>query len=263
MQTKESINARNNFKKYKVSIANKKVWYMDKAAPIPGANPKLSMGFVRKNKINIKTFNAYRIYKKYIKIRPKKTIIKIFSSAINCLLHNRKDREIFHNSRTFFALVNIDSFFHSSQRKRAFITKPGIKKISKSFLLNGKYVNKKNFIQIRSTSKRYQKSGDFCINLTTVKEQRLHILFIYTFYLYVLGCSQVVRRQVLALVFEGSNPSFPELINYITKNNKSQLIPFKWHIVKTPLLSVQVEISLIQYFVCTLTKSLLILGQKV
>ena len=38
---------------------------MDKAAPIPGGNNKLSTGFSKKNKYNKKIFCSYRDFKTY------------------------------------------------------------------------------------------------------------------------------------------------------------------------------------------------------
>ena len=53
------------FKKYKLYLA-KKNWIFEKAAPIPGGNRKLSIGFVKKHKKFYKnTFLAYKVFKTY------------------------------------------------------------------------------------------------------------------------------------------------------------------------------------------------------
>lgn len=142
----------NNFKKYKLYF-KKKVWYMDKAAPIPGGNMKLSMGFVKKHKKMVaNTLMAYKFLNRFLAIFNKKRSKKQY---------NRTNRDI-RNSVDFSALMQMDSLFHSSMRKTALILKPQDKNIACSYFLNGKYVIKKNFVLYRSI-KAIQKDGDFCI----------------------------------------------------------------------------------------------------
>lgn len=93
---------------------NRKVWYLDKRAPIPGANRKLSLRYARKNKRLKKAFSAYRMFQNYVQIRSKKRIIKFFSSAYNAVVQNKKDQMPVNNNREFSALVYFDSLYHSS-----------------------------------------------------------------------------------------------------------------------------------------------------
>lgn len=161
---------------------NKKVWYLDKAAPIPGVNPKLSVGYARKNKSPKKAFNAYRMFKNYSQIRSKKTLSRFFSTAYHAVVHSSNNQMTRMNSREFTALVYFDSLYHSSLRKRAFKVKPqghllGAKQMhysksaalvyapernQKNILLNGKYV-RKGFHLVCSSRVRFQKGGDFSI----------------------------------------------------------------------------------------------------
>ena len=153
-----------NFKKYKLYLA-KKNWIFEKAAPIPGGNRKLSIGFVKKHKKFYKnTLQAYKVFKRYQAFN-KKAMNKQY----------RKTNRV--HSKDFSAFMAMDSLFNSSMRKRAFLYKPGYpsawaqpqpgpgrspaRSIS-SYFLNGKYVRKKNFVLYRS-SKAVQKDGDFCI----------------------------------------------------------------------------------------------------
>lgn len=66
------------------------------------------------------------------------------------------------------------------------------------------------------------------LDFATVREKSKQPLFIFIFififistifhiFYMAMGCSQVVRRQVLALVFEGSSPSSPELIYLVNQ----------------------------------------------
>jgi hypothetical protein len=155
---------------------------LDKAAPIPGVNPKLSVGYARKNKRPKKAFNAYRMFKKYSQIRSKKTLSQFFSSAYHAVVHSSNNQMTRMNSREFTALVYFDSLYHSSLRKRAFKVKPqgpllGAKQMhfsksatlayahernQKNILLNGKYV-RKGFHLVCSSRVRFQKGGDFSI----------------------------------------------------------------------------------------------------
>lgn len=154
---------------------NRKVWYLDKRAPIPGANRKLSLGYVRKNKRPKKAFSAYRMFKNYVQIRSKKRITKFFSSAysaVACSATNRKNQMPVSNNREFSALIYFDSLYQSSLQKRAFKVKPGQKNMRTTFYLNGKYRNKK-FNQLRSPRVRFQKGGDFSIVLESTNILRV------------------------------------------------------------------------------------------
>ncbi len=39
------------------------------------------------------------------------------------------------------------------------------------------------------------------------------LLILYLFYIFLLGCRQAVRHQVLVLAFRGSNPCTPAIIS--------------------------------------------------
>lgn len=148
-----------NFKKYKLYF-KKKAWYADKAAPIPGGNQKLSMGFVKKHKKFYKnTLLAYKFFNSFYFIFNKKRTKKQFQKINSGYMHGHTHIQ---NSMNFSALMLMDSLFHSSMCKRALILKPQEKNITSSYFLNGKYVRKKNFVLYRSM-RAIQKDGDFCI----------------------------------------------------------------------------------------------------
>lgn len=148
----KSQNHRNSFKKQKLFF-KKKSWYMDKAAPIPGGNQKLSMGFVKKyKKFNKNTLLAYKELNKFLFVFNKKMTKKQY----------RKTNRDIRSSLDFSALMQMDSLFHGCMRKAAFQLKPQEKNMTCSYFLNGKNARKKNFVLYRST-KAIQKDGDFCI----------------------------------------------------------------------------------------------------
>ena len=149
----------NNFRKY-VLYFKKKAWYTDKAAPIPGGNPKLSTGFVRKQKFYKKIFRAYRLFKTYQTFN-KKAMNKQYRkrATVRKAVCFAKA-----NSMEFSILMHMDSLFHSSMRKSSLILNP--QRVFGSYFLNGKYATKKNFVLYRR-NKAYQKDGDFCSRLSS------------------------------------------------------------------------------------------------
>jgi predicted AlkP superfamily pyrophosphatase or phosphodiesterase len=52
------------YKEYKIYY-KQKVWYIDKAALLPGANTKFMTAFVQKNKFYKKIYSAYEVFKTY------------------------------------------------------------------------------------------------------------------------------------------------------------------------------------------------------
>ena len=131
---------------------------MDKAAPIPGGNKKLSMGFVKKHKkMAVNTLIAYKFLNRYF---------ANFNKKRNKKQYKKTNRDI-RNSADFSALMQMDSLFHSSMRKTALLLKPQDKSVSSSYFLNGKYVITKNFALYRST-RAIQKDGDFCIGQSSL-----------------------------------------------------------------------------------------------
>jgi hypothetical protein len=65
----------------------------------------------------------------------------------------------------FSVLMQVDSLFHSSMRKSRLIpnwsAQFSLKELTKYYLLNGNYVQKKNF-SLFKRNKRANKDGDFC-----------------------------------------------------------------------------------------------------
>lgn len=160
-------------------LFNKKTWYMDKAAPIPGGNNKQSTGFSKKNKYNKKIFCSYRDLKTYYNLG-QKSFVKQYRKT-NYSFHCRSaygqkkegyfwtyplSREAHHRGLEFSFLMQVDSLFHSSMRKSRLLPnwsiQSSLKEFTKYYLLNGNYVQKKNF-RLFKRNKRANKDGYFCI----------------------------------------------------------------------------------------------------
>ena len=158
--SRTSLVQSNNYRKY-VLYFKKKAWYTDKAAPIPGGNPKLSTGFARKQKFYKKIFRAYRLFKTYQTFN-KKRLNKQYRKRVRPCFNLAMP--VSANSMEFSILMHMDSLFHSSMRKSSFILNP--QRVFGSCFLNGKYATKKGFVLYRR-NKAFQKDGDFCSCLSS------------------------------------------------------------------------------------------------
>ena len=164
-------------------LFNTKTWYMDKAAPIPGGNNKLSTGFSKKNKFYKKIFCSYRDFKRYYNLGQKTFVKQYRKTNYSFHLPVRKadecgtDPSIYplcgplcggadHRGLEFSVLMQVDSLFHSSMRKSRLVpnwsAQSSLKEFTKYYLLNGNYVQKKNF-RLFKRNKRANKDGYFCI----------------------------------------------------------------------------------------------------
>jgi hypothetical protein len=69
--------------------------------------------------------------------------------------------------------MQVDSLFHSSMRKSRLIpnwsAQSSLKELTKYYLLNGYYVQKKNF-SLFKRNKRANKDGDFCCRYTDARD---------------------------------------------------------------------------------------------
>lgn len=184
---KRSTAQQANFRKY-VFFFKKKAWYRDKAAPIPGGNQKLSLGFVQKQKFSKKIRRAYLLFKTYQTFNKK---------AMNKQYRKRAKSNFKQGNLTEFSiLMHIDSLFGICSCKRSFMFNP--KRASHFYFLNGKYVTKKVFFLYRR-NKAFQKDGDFCSNLESMAFSFFSILqfslfinffFFFIYIIYGTPCKQ-------------------------------------------------------------------------
>ena len=151
----------------------KKQWYYDKRAPIPGGNPKLSIGFMRNNKFYKKTFASYGLFKKYQAFN-KKAMNKQHRNMASPI--NTKSFQVVNDWGCNRALMHMDSLFNSTMRKSGVMLNNSLNKIRQSYTLNGKAVRKKDFVQ-KHRKKAFQKDRDFCVQMKNHERLNL-ILFI-------------------------------------------------------------------------------------
>lgn len=129
-----------------------KIWYIDKAAMLPGANMKLSTGFNKKNKVYKKIYSAYLLFKTYLALSKKERVNQ----------YNNTNKGIQTNQRCFSLLVQIDSLFNLCQCKSGLVLNSSIKNRIKNYILNGKSIAKKSFY-LSKKAKGIVKDGSFCI----------------------------------------------------------------------------------------------------
>lgn len=157
---KGAIDSLAGYKKY---TANKH-WYYDKRAPIPGGNAKLSTGFRRKNKFYKKIIVSYVVFKKYWGFNKKAMNKQYRNTSQSVQRTNGTKRGSLNKVEPFNnrLLMHRDSLFNSTMRKNGLMLNPYQNNIRQFYVLNGKAVRKKNFVQ-KHANKAYQKDRDFCL----------------------------------------------------------------------------------------------------